>query len=124
MTESERRRYPRYPLRLEGRLKRSREHPTLVILNIGEGGVGFEARQAIMPGIRVAISSEDTGYERFTLQGIVVWCVEAESAGLPLYRMGMTIEAISTKDETAVALADKVDMLQRLLGDSLPDSSL
>ncbi len=119
MTESDRRRYPRYALRLQGQMTRSGDHPTLVILDIGEGGVGFEARQAIVPGTRVTIAGEAAGQMRFTLQGVVIWCVEAESAGLPLYRMGMAIEAISTQGETAVALADKVAMLHRLLANQL-----
>ena len=84
-------------------------------MDINEGGVGFEARQAVIPGTKGSIALGAKGPERFTLQGVVAWCVGAESTGLPLYRMGMALEAISDEGETAVEEPDMSDMLDRIL---------
>jgi hypothetical protein len=115
MSDSDRRRHPRLPLRIEARLKRPGQHPAIVLMDINDCGVGIEARLAVMPGTKGAIVLGTKGPERFTLHGVVAWCVGAESTGLPLYRMGMALEAISDEGEMAVEASEMADMLDRIL---------
>ena len=115
MSDKDRRRHPRLALRIEGRLKRPGEHPAIILMDINEKGIGFEARQAVIPGTRGSIVVGAEGPERFTFQGVVVWCVGVESTGLPLYRMGMAIDAITDGGQTMVEASEIEDMLDRIL---------
>ena len=115
MSDADRRQYPRYTVQIEGFLTGPGGQTTVVMLDVSEAGVGFEANRSFMPGIRVTIEVGSAERQAFSFRGTVVWCVEVKANGLPTYRMGMVTDLIGSPDGAATAPQEKAEMLRRIL---------
>jgi hypothetical protein len=115
MLNPDRRRKPRYQLRLQGRLIVFAEHHTLVTVDISECGVGLEAKLSLAPETRVAVEVGDADKERFTFRGAVAWCVQDQASIAPNYRMGITADTIGSLSYTAITTEEKSEILERIL---------
>jgi len=127
MADADRRRHSRHLLRIEGHLAVSEPHHPLVLVDISAEGIGLEAQQSLAPATRIAVEIGDAQSERIRFRGKVVWCVQDQTGGLPIYRMGICTDTIGFGDQTAVLPDEMLVMLGRIVaffGSRQPGASI
>lgn len=114
MSDAERRRQPRFSIRIPGRLSVSANDRPVVAVDISENGIGLVADQSLAPETAVAVEVGETQQDQFTFRGKVMWCLQGQNDGLPSYRMGLLVDTIGSVETTAVSTSEKFEMLRRI----------
>ena len=113
MVEQERRKHPRYELRVKAKLATADQSIPVIMTNIGEEGVQMEADTAVPEGTKVALSLQLA--EETLLNGEVVWLLDTYVDGKMICLIGMEIEAIVFPEIQAMGMSDNSQMVQEII---------
>jgi len=116
MERTERRQTPRHDVEIGVTISTGNSRIEAKLIDIGGGGVGVIAEEAIVPGsdVRIAIAE----ISDYVVQGVVRWSYRYHEGEKTRYRMGIETESLVASNETETEPSKSSELISRLMAET------
>lgn len=113
MSDTERRRNPRYATESPVTIRRKGEGVGAKMVDINEGGIGIVVEEAFLPGTRIKVKIRYV--DAFLVDGTVKWASLIPEGAQSNYRIGIEADSIMLKPKgSGTASPDRSEFVKRL----------
>lgn len=121
MEKTERRQTPRHDVEIGVTISAKNSRIEAKLIDIGGGGVGVIAEEAIVPGsdVRIAIAE----ISDYVVQGVVRWSYRYHEGKKTCYRMGIETESLVASNETETERSKRSELISKLMAETKKKSA-
>lgn len=109
----ERRQYSRYPITCGATIICDVGQLPITVTEISVEGLRFEMPKAPTPGTGATITMEYD--KKVTIRGVILWAIEAGTAGLHYFQVGLEVDSLDMDGSVATGLGQRTHVVQEIV---------